>query len=369
MDLFFTTTNTSRKRRVHFHKFMLEVHCHIHSFKRHLLNTYGRDTNINLSPDRDPIKYAAKIINSESQLLCFDEFQVTDIADAIIMTKLFNELWNNGTVLIATSNRPPQDLYLGGLNRQYFLPFIEELKHRCIVKHLNSNIDYRFQQEHKGNVYFTPLSETSTQKLRQLFELDKDSSSVIIKDISVMMGRKLTLEVCGNSCWVTFQQLCCANLGSSDYTALISNFDRIYLDGIPYLSILEHDIARRFITLIDIIYDAGKILFWTSETEPNQIFQSIKPNRLSEVDFSLQNSFGTDHFWLTDERMGRNKEELMINRLNESSSSSSSSSLLTTASPGEEKVCQKPPFDSLSITGNYHYNYYLYSIFCSMILL
>jgi predicted ATPase len=300
MDMFFSTTKIPKKRRVHFHKFMLEVHQHIHSYKKHLLETYGRDTNLNLSSDRDPIQYAAQMIRKDSSLLCFDEFQVTDIADAIIMTKLFDSLWRNGTILVATSNRPPKDLYLGGLNRQYFLPFIDELSHRCVIRHLDSHLDYRYQHDYypEEQTFFTPLGFNSTNKLRHLFESANSpdpsfSSLPLLTEIPVMMGRKLIVEARGNNCWVTFHQLCCHNLGASDYSALAKTMKVIYLDGIPCLSVLEHDVARRFITLIDEIYDAGRRLLWTSEKPPNELFQHLTPNRLTSNDISL----GTDHSW------------------------------------------------------------------------
>lgn len=115
MDMCFDSTDLKNKRRVHFHKFMLEVHTLIYQHKQYLLKTFGRDKNLNLSDDRDPILHAARVISKDAQLLCFDEFQITDIADAIIMTKLFGEIWKQGTIVIATSNRPPSDLYLGML--------------------------------------------------------------------------------------------------------------------------------------------------------------------------------------------------------------------------------------------------------------
>lgn len=335
MDMFYSTINIEKKRRVHFHKFMLEVHQHIHQYKQYLLQTYGRDTNINLSSDRDPIKYAAEMIRKDSYLLCFDEFQVTDIADAIIMTKLFNNLWSNGTVLMATSNRPPKDLYLGGLNRSYFLPFIDELNHRCIIRHLDSDVDYRSQKDPLPNTYFTPLGAASTSKLRHLFETDprySDRESTVI-EIPVLMGRKLQVESRGDTCWVTFQHLCCNNLGASDYSALAKHMNVIYLDGIPCLSVLEHDVARRFITLIDEIYDAGKRLIWTSEKSPNQLFQYLTPNRLTSVSLNL----GTDHSWSNSDLVHGEA----ISQIKETSSSV----------VDKMSVPQKAPFDPLSVTG------------------
>jgi predicted ATPase len=350
MDLFYSTINIEKKRRVHFHKFMLEVHQHIHDYKRHLLQTYGRETNINLSTDRDPVKYAAELIRKDSYLLCFDEFQVTDIADAIIMTKLFNNLWSHGTVLVATSNRPPKDLYLGGLNRNYFLPFIDELQARCVVRHLDSLIDYRFQRDPLQNSYFTPLNASSTSQLRQLFESDSQQTTLVTKGISqmteiqVMMGRKLILETRGDACWVTFSQLCCDNLGASDYSALAKHMNTIYLDGIPCLSVLEHDIARRFITLIDEIYDAGKRLLWTSEKPPNELFQFLTPSRLASKEMNL----GTDHLWSNSEIVhGETISQDVLSR--------------TGAAGGGAGDPKKAPFDYLSVAGMFPPLLFFYS--------
>ena len=249
MDMFFQTTTEEKKQRVHFHKFMLRVHCLIHKYKQDLLRDYGRDRNINLHPDRDPVVYAAKVISEEARLLCFDEFQVTDIADALIMTKLFNELWTRGTVLLATSNRPPTDLYVGGINREYFLPFIEEVQRRCIVRHLQSQVDYRtLLSKRAPHAYYTPLSPASTAKLREQFLSHStgaeanggggcEGAEEYVR-VPVMMGREVVVQARGRACWVTFRDMCEGHKGAADYSALAKHMDVIYMDGIPQLSVL-----------------------------------------------------------------------------------------------------------------------------------
>lgn len=195
---------------------MLEVHQIIHKYKA----TLGR-RKLHEEVKEDPITHAAMVIAEQSHLLCFDEFQVTDIADAIIMTKLFNELWKRGTILVATSNRPPKDLYLGGLNRQYFLPFIAEVQKTCHVAHLKSHVDYRqLMSVREDNAYYTPVSEETTKQLYDLFVTESGSGSgsgsgdeVQEVEIPVMMGRTLRVLARGRSCFVTFEGM--SSSGSS----------------------------------------------------------------------------------------------------------------------------------------------------------
>lgn len=282
MDMFYDTTNipTNKKRRVHFHKFMLEdVHGRIHSYKKELLMKYGRDRHINLSSGRDAIKHIARLIADEAWLLCFDEFQVTDVADALIMTQLFNELWQQGTVLVATSNRPPKDLYKDGLNRSYFLPFIDSLQQWCIVCDISSTVDYRLRHGTLPGLksYYTPLLPANTERLYKLFLSMTTTTTTGLKprplQISIMMGRVMDIPMAGNGvCWMTFSDLCEKERGTADYRALCNNFHTLFLDGVPQVSVLKHDAARRFILLVDELYDSGTRLYWTAETDPSSLF-------------------------------------------------------------------------------------------------
>lgn len=297
MDMLFETTDMEMKRRVHFHKFMLEVHDIIHKYKA----TLGR-RKLHEEVTNDPITHAAKVISERSQLLCFDEFQVTDIADAIIMTKLFNELWKRGTILVATSNRPPKDLYLGGLNRQYFLPFIAEVQERCHVAHIKSHVDYRqLMSVRAENSYFTPVNKETTEKLYDLFicesELESPEEEVQELEIPVMMGRTLRVVARGRSCFVTFPEMCMANKGAADYSALARQMDTIYMAEIPTMSVLDHDRSRRFITFVDEIYDAEKKLKWTSSKDPVDLFTFITEEEVLARKQKGQMVGGTDHSW------------------------------------------------------------------------
>lgn len=314
MDLFYNHCPILEKRRVHFHKFMLEIHQRIHWYKKKLLAEHGRDVHINLSSERDAIAAVAHDVADECRLLCFDEFQVTDICDAMILTKFFGVLWERGTVLVATSNRPPEDLYKDGLNRRYFLPFIDRLADECMVWDMEASHDYRQQNVALDCAYYTPVDEATTKLLWDDFVLSGEGQPVVV-DIPVMMGRTVAVTVCGNSrtglgtvsgssggfssdstrhraCWVGFKYLCEGDRFASDYKAICEHFDEVFLCGVPKLSVLHHDKARRFITLIDEIYDAGVRLHFTAEGAPDELFREV-----SSVETGKKKHLGTDHGW------------------------------------------------------------------------
>ena len=299
MDLFFAhcKLGASEKRRVHFHAFMLEVHQRVFLYKQDLLRKHGRDVNINLSSERDAIANVAHAISQEARLLCFDEFQVTDVADAMIIAKLFSVLWKNGTVLVATSNRPPEDLYKDGLNRSYFLPFIHDLQRLTIVRDMGSSVDYRQSNAPLANSFFTPANDQTKDKLWLEFLRwgGGDRGVTDNAQVPVMMGRKLTVQHARPSvgaCFVSFASLCEADLGASDYRALASNYKAVFLHGVPQLSVLEHDKARRFITLVDCLYDAGRILVWSADEPPASLFKFLSPDDKENL-----KPLGTDHRW------------------------------------------------------------------------
>lgn len=242
MDLFFDSCSLESKRRVHFHQFMLEVHRRVHERKKELIELYGRDRHINLSSERDAISYVAKDISAQSKLLCFDEFHVTDIADAMIMSRLFGELWRNETVLVATSNRHPDHLYENGLNRSYFLPFIETLKMQCATIELNTSKDYRLEAIFEEGSYFVPLTDASRKHLYDSFLRIGASepgpvSCASLVEVPVMMGRRVPVEGFGRCCYVSFRTLCDEDRGPADYHAICSQYDSIFLDGVRQLSL------------------------------------------------------------------------------------------------------------------------------------
>ena len=301
MDMFFTKVNIPHKRRVHFSEFMLEVHSRIHKHKQKLLQEFGRDIHLNLSSERDSITFIARDIAREAQVLCFDEFQVTDICDAMILTRLFNELWKQNVVLVATSNRPPTDLYLNGLNRQYFLPFIERLQVNCLVRNINIDHDYRQGGHTAPNAYFIGNTSQNLAALRGLYEteLQKANFSSHEVTIPVMNNRKLTLAAANlqaGVCFVEFSALCETDRGSSDYQALCAHFHTVYMPSIPVLSVLAHNEARRLITLIDAMYNSNVRFVWVADAPPAQLFEILTKEEVEQGSVGGA-ALGTDHSW------------------------------------------------------------------------
>jgi predicted ATPase len=308
MDMFFDSCLISRKKRVHFHQFMLDVHKRIFQHKQTLLATYGRDRHINLSSARDSIRFVARQISHETKLLCFDEFQVTDIADAVILSKLFGELWSHGTVLIATSNRPPKDLYSEGLNRRDFLPFIDQLEKECLVRELNNSIDYRLSESQElEHTYFLGNREENYQKLFHLYEKEisylksvPSPDSLLVKEeikrnpqtgeylfpVAFSSSRFLSIKQADLSvgcCFIDFQVFCEQGKGAADYKTLTKYFHSVYLTGIPKLSKLHHNSARRFIILIDELYNQNVRFLFTAEVEPLLLFEEEKEEHWESV--------------------------------------------------------------------------------------
>jgi len=269
MDMFYETTNITRKRRVHFHEFMIEVHQRIHKWKMERLKTKGRDLHINLSSEADAIVQVARMISNESILLAFDEFVVTDCADALMMRNLFDELFSQGTVVIATSNTAPEDLYYQGLNRHYFLPFIDTLKRYCKPHDMETKFDYRLKKADAVDVaasrYVSPLGRDADAYIEEKFEEFGAGKPLLPKVIDVAFGRTLAIEKTrGDAALFDFYELCDGRLpafGPADFKAVCDNFEYIFVKNVPELGEENHNEARRFVTFIDQVYDRRRKLF------------------------------------------------------------------------------------------------------------
>ncbi len=259
MDMFFAETKIKRKRRAHFNAFMVQTHARIHAERR---KGHGED----------PILLVARLIADEATLLCFDEFQVTDIADAMILGRLFEQLWSMGVIVVATSNTPPERLYEGGLNRQLFQPFIALIQNRLDVIALNGPTDYRLQRMSGIKVYLTPLGPAADAAMDMAWRRLTD----------VERGVPMTLDVLGRAVRVpqsakgvarfSFADLCEQPLAAADYLAIAQEFHTVLIDHIPQMTAGQRNEARRFTLLIDTLYDEGTKLVCSAAEPPDRLY-------------------------------------------------------------------------------------------------
>ena len=265
MDLFFNKVASKHKRRSHFLDFMQEVHASIHDVR-------NRQRAGELWEDADPIKLVAQDIAQQSHVLCFDEFQVTDITDAMILGRLFDAMLSAGVVVVATTNVHPDDLYRDGLNRNAFLPFIASLKARLHVVSLESPTDYRLGRLRNREVYLTPLDENSAQAFQQLW-LDVTEVATADPRSLIVKGRELKVpQAARGAARFTFADLCEAPLGAADYIAIAANFKTVFIADIPVLPPAKRNEAKRFITLIDTLYDRRTKLVATAQARPEALY-------------------------------------------------------------------------------------------------
>jgi cell division protein ZapE len=266
MDLFFASLQTPSKRRTHFHAYMADVHARIHEWRQQL--------KAGLVQGDEPIRPVAADLASEARILCFDEFAVTDIADAMMLGRLFTALFEEGVVVVATSNVPPDELYKDGLNRALFLPFIELVEERMDVLRLDARTDFRLEKIGETPVYFTPADDASKRAMDELFgrltggTRARPSSFTVLGHAVNVPAQAMGVARFG------FDDLCRHPLGASDYIAVARAYHTVLLEGIPRMGEAQRNEARRFITLIDVFYERRVKLIASADAEPSDLFHA-----------------------------------------------------------------------------------------------
>lgn len=261
MDLFFETAPSEAKRRVHFHAFMQEVQERLHNWRK---KTKGEKA--------DPLPDLAEEIATQATLLCFDEFHVVNIADAMILGRLFETLFARGVVVVTTSNWPPDRLYEGGLQRERFLPFIDLMKSRLDVLELDSGVDYRRHRMRNLPVYHAPLGPRATSALDDAFAQLTEGAQAVPTSLH-FKGRSLPVSLAARGvARFSFEELCAKPLGAGDYLAIAVQFHTVILAGVPMLGPENRDQARRFMTLIDALYEHRVNLVVSAEAPPERLY-------------------------------------------------------------------------------------------------
>ncbi len=266
MDLAFTAVPVAKKRRVHFHEFMLEVHARLRVERE--------------KESGDPIEPVAEEIAAEARLLAFDEMVINNSADAMILSRLFAHLLEQGVTIITTSNRPPRDLYKDGLNRELFLPFIDLLEKQLDVVPLNGPVDYRLQRLGGVPTWYVPNGPEATEALsKAFFRLTdyppEDREHVPSGDIPVQGGRSLHVPKCLKGVAVfSFKRLCAEARGGPDYLAIARRFHTVIIVGIPKLGPENRNEAARLVTLIDALYEHKVKLLAAADAQPSELYQN-----------------------------------------------------------------------------------------------
>lgn len=264
VDTFFECLPFQQKLRMHFHRFMHRVHNELKQLRQQT------------SRQQDPLVIIGKKIAKETRILCFDEFVVNDVADAVILAKLMKVLFAEGVTLVATSNVEPKELYKGGLQRDLFLPAIDLVYQHTNVINIDSGIDYRLRFLDQAETYFTPINKTAEQGLQHNFTHLAPDTGIEQATIEIE-GRNLTsIKRADGVIWFDFAELCDGPRSQNDYIELARCFHSILLSNVPILNRLKEDQARRFINLVDVLYDHNVKLILSADAPAEQIYQGTR---------------------------------------------------------------------------------------------
>lgn len=283
MDMMFELAPIERKRRAHFHEFMADVHARIHAHRQKLKNGETRQA--------DPVPPVAAALHDEAVLLCFDEFTVTDIADAMILSRLFTELFQRGSVLVATSNVEPDNLYRDGLNRQLFLPFVDLLKQYTDIVSLDSATDYRLEKTRSLPVWLCPLGPETDARIESAWHGLTEGTKPRAETIE-MKGRQVPVPAAARgAARFSFADLCERPLGASDYLAIAERYSTIFVEHIPVLGPDRGNETKRFINLIDTLYDGHRRLVASAAAMPEDLLPVRKGTTGFEFDRTVSRLF------------------------------------------------------------------------------
>ena len=265
MNLFFDEITITQKKRIHFHHFMLEIHEQLTA-----INSPARTK----SKTKNPLKHIAKQIAKDYKVLCIDEFIVTNITDAMILSELLHALFKYKICLVATSNRVPDDLYLNGLQRDRFLPAIELIKTHTEVFHLDSGVDHRASLLENADTYYTPIDGSNTEQKIKIRMQELAITPITENQVLTIQNREIqTLRASDEIACFAFDAICSTPRASQDYIELAQKFSTIILLGIPLLDEYSDDKARRFIYLIDELYDRNVTLIASAFAEPEKLYR------------------------------------------------------------------------------------------------
>ncbi|SDH24795.1 cell division protein ZapE [Roseospirillum parvum] len=259
MDLFFEAATIPGKRRIHFQSFMTDVHARVHAWR-----ASGKPV--------DPLPRLAREVAEEAWLLCLDELEIRDIADAMIVGRLFEQLIACGVVVVTTANRAPDDLYKDGLQRDRFLPFIKLIKDNLDLLALSGGPDHRLGRLAGARVYLVPADDTADAELSDAFRRLSRGAKVVAEQVEVA-GRAVPVpRAAGGVARFSFAELCQRPLGPADYHALAHRYHSLVVDGIPRLGAAQADAARRFVTLIDALYEHRVVLLCSAAAPPQELY-------------------------------------------------------------------------------------------------
>jgi len=274
MDLFFQHSPVEYKRRTHFHEFMADVHERIHGYRQNIARGEIADSDV--------IALTAQAIFDEAWLLCFDEFHVTDIADAMILGRLFSKLFELGTVVVATSNVAPDDLYKGGLNRALFLPFIVQIERHMDVLRLDARTDFRLEKLAGVKMWRVPADRAADIALDKAWVKMTGNAPCKPRDIPIK-GRILHVPCSADGvARFSFEDLCEKPLAASDYLRLAHDYHTIMIDHIPVMDFSERNAAKRFIALIDTLYDNAVKLMASAAADPVSLYLATEGYEANE---------------------------------------------------------------------------------------